>query len=119
MCGGENRKQETYLEIIGKESKKVEDEGGMSADQGGGQDKRKGDSENMGRTIIETNDDCRKCPCYITADGNIGETKKTFHLCRAFGAILIVGVNNYNKVLQVDRCDKCKEMEKLLEEGRI
>ncbi len=70
----------------------------------------------MGKTIIESKEDCRKCPCFIKLEGNIGTEEKSFYLCRSFGVLLEIGVNGYNEVKTVYRCDACKAMEKVLEE---
>lgn len=69
----------------------------------------------MGKTIIESKEDCRKCPCFIELEGNIGTEKKFFYLCRSFGVLLEIGVNGFNEVKTVYRCDACKRMEKVLE----
>lgn len=65
----------------------------------------------MAKIVIEVQDDCRKCPCFIKAEANVGPEGKIFYLCRAFSRMLEIGVNGYGKVEKVCRCAECEAAE--------
>lgn len=60
------------------------------------------------KTVIETPEDCSKCPCFITAEATVGQSNRAFYLCRAFGRILNIGINGYGKVKDIERCVECE-----------
>lgn len=63
------------------------------------------------KTVIEVSEDCSKCPCFVTAEAVIGQSKKNFYLCRAYSRILEIGVNGYGSVKGVSRCKECEDAE--------
>lgn len=65
----------------------------------------------MAKIVIEVQDDCRKCPCFIKAEANVGPDERTFYLCRAFSRMLNIGVNGYGNVKEVHRCAECEAAE--------
>lgn len=65
----------------------------------------------MAKIVIEVQDDCRKCPCFIRAEAKVGPDERTFYLCRAFSRMLDIGVNGYGNVKEVYRCAECEAAE--------
>lgn len=70
------------------------------------------------KTVIEVSEDCSKCPCFVTAEAVIGQSKKNFYLCRAYSRILEIGVNGYGSVKAIARCEECKKAAEEIKEAQ-